>query len=259
MRDAVAEVLADRIHVGERRIRGSVAASVALHIVLFALVIVGAHRPPPARRPDVVNIRLAASRPAPVPVAPARPAATPAAPARVSETPAPQAITPPKPAAPKPVAETKPLKKEPFAPKEESVFGRSTKPVVAPEPAPIVPAPGPQAGPRGDAGAAAVPAIGTAGVTGLEGGDFPYTIYVDQMVAKVGRNWFRPQAGGEPLAVVYFVIERDGTIRDAEVMKPSGSAAFDRAARRAVLDSSPLAPLPFGYRGTWLGVHLTFH
>lgn len=241
MRDAVAEVLADRIHVGERRIRGSVAASVALHIILFALVIVGAHRPPPARRPDVVNIRLAASRPAPVPVAPARPAATPA-------------ITPPK-----PVAETKPVKKEPFAPKEESVFGRSTRPVVAPEPAPAVPAPGPQAAPRGDAGAAAVPAIGTAGVTGLEGGDFPYTIYVDQMVAKVGRNWFRPQAGGEPLAVVYFVIERDGTIRDAEVMKSSGSAAFDRSARRAVLDSSPLAPLPFGYRGTWLGVHLTFH
>lgn len=258
MRDAVAEVLADRIHVGERRIRASVVVSVTLHLVLFGLVLVGAHRPPVDPRPTVVNIRLAAARPAPITAAPSRPSAP--APVKAAEAPVPQVVTPPKPVAPQTVAEAKPVKKEPFAPKEESVFGRSNKPV-APQPAPS--APPAQAAPSTTAaegtGAAAVPAVGTAGVTGLEGGDFPYTIYVDQMVAKIGRNWLRPQTRGEPLAVVYFVIDRDGTIRNVDMKKYSGSDAFDRAARRAIFESSPLAPLPFAYRGTWLGVHLTFH
>jgi hypothetical protein len=38
----------------------------------------------------------------------------------------------------------------------------------------------------------------------------------------------------------------------------SGSGLYDRAALRAVLESSPLPPLPFGYNGTYLGVHLKF-
>jgi TonB family protein len=57
---------------------------------------------------------------------------------------------------------------------------------------------------------------------------------------------------------VYFAIDRDGTIRDAKIETPSGDGTFDRAALRAVLESSPLPPLPFGYAGTYLGVHLTF-
>ncbi|HEX6178020.1 MAG TPA: energy transducer TonB, partial [Thermoanaerobaculia bacterium] len=74
---------------------------------------------------------------------------------------------------------------------------------------------------------------------------------------KIGQRWLRPQSG-DARAIVYFRIERDGTIRDAAVTTASGSGTFDRAALRAVLEASPLPPLPFGYSGHYLGVHLTF-
>jgi TonB family protein len=91
----------------------------------------------------------------------------------------------------------------------------------------------------------------------LEGGDFPYTIYIERMKTLIGSRWLRPQVGVGAV-VVYFAIDRDGTIRDAKIETPSGDGTFDRAALRAVLESSPLPPLPFGYAGTYLGVHLTF-
>src|SRR5262249_53491036 len=105
--------------------------------------------------------------------------------------------------------------------------------------------------------AIAVP-VGGAGVVGLEGGDFPYTIYIDRMKTLIGSRWFRPQVGAGPTTMVHFVIERDGTIREAKIETESGNGTFDRAALRAVLESSPLPPLPFGYTGNYLGVHLNF-
>ena len=41
-------------------------------------------------------------------------------------------------------------------------------------------------------------------------------------------------------------------------LSTSGNGTFDRAALRAVMEASPLPPLPFAYNGTFLGVHLTF-
>jgi len=100
--------------------------------------------------------------------------------------------------------------------------------------------------------------VGATGVTGLEGGDFPYTVYIDRMRTLIGSRWLRPQATSGEAATVYFVIDRDGTSRDAKLETQSGNGTFDRAALRAVLESSPLPPLPFGYSGTYLGVHLNF-
>ena len=94
-------------------------------------------------------------------------------------------------------------------------------------------------------------------MTGIEG-DFPYTIYIDRMKTLIGQRWLRPQVSGGIVATVSFVIDRDGTIRDAKNEIPSGNGTFDRAALRAVLEASPLPPLPFGYNGTYLGVHLKF-
>ncbi|MGH9459266.1 MAG: TonB family protein [Thermoanaerobaculia bacterium] len=242
MHDAVADVLAERGRPRRGALSATVLASVALHVALFGAVVVSARRATPPQRVSTLNIRFAPTsmtRPAPAVETPAPPMPE----TKVQPPPVVEKETPP------------PEKKEAYAPKQESIFGRSEKEVAPPEPRPAPPAPAvapPVAAP-------AIPAVGTAGVTGFEGGDFPFTIYVDQMLAKIGRSWFRPQTGGEPLAKVYFVIERNGRIREAEVIESSGHGAFDRAAKRAVLDSSPLAPLPLGYRGTWLGVHLTFH
>ncbi|HEX3577030.1 MAG TPA: energy transducer TonB, partial [Thermoanaerobaculia bacterium] len=99
--------------------------------------------------------------------------------------------------------------------------------------------------------------IGSAGVTGIEG-DFPYTIYIDRMKTLIGLRWTRPHDISGVTTTVSFTIERDGTIRDAKSEILSGNGTFDRAALRAVLEASPLPPLPFGYNGTFLGVHLTF-
>jgi TonB family protein len=99
--------------------------------------------------------------------------------------------------------------------------------------------------------------VGSTGVTGIEG-DFPYTIYIDRMKTLIGQRWLRPQAGNGITTTVSFTIDRDGAIRDARNETASGNGTFDRAALRAVLEASPLPPLPFGYNGTYLGVHLTF-
>jgi TonB family protein len=89
-------------------------------------------------------------------------------------------------------------------------------------------------------------------------GEFPYSTYLERMKTLIGQHWYRPQAAPGITTIVHFVIERDGTVRDARSKSESGNAAFDRAALRAILDSSPLPPLPFGYSGAKIGVHLTF-
>ena len=174
----------------------------------------------------------------------------------VAPTPATRLPIPKKLEIPEPVAQPpKPgVKSEPKT-VPLSNFGRSTKKGSETPPAPQPPAPQIAAKP-GVVGGIDIP-IGSAGVTGIEG-DFPYTIYIDRMKTLIGQRWLRPQAGTGITATVSFVIDRDGTIRDAKNEIPSGNGTFDRAALRAVLEASPLPPLPFGYNGTFLGVHLTF-
>ncbi len=179
------------------------------------------------------------------------PMQAPVAPMTKPSSPAPQTPTKPKPPeprieAPKPkIDDVKPSAAKPVPNAVPlSPFGKSSKkgaenPVVTPP-----------------AGPPPVPADGS-GVTGLEGGDFPYPIYIDRMHTLVGQKWLRPQISNAT-TTIYFVIDRDGTVRDAKVETTSLNATFDRAALRAVIESSPLPPLPFGYSGTYLGVHLTF-
>jgi TonB family protein len=258
MRDAVAEVLLERKALPSGGGVG-LAASLILHALVVVAVFAGA-RERPGKPPPVLTVRFApAAAPAAVPAAPAAAPSAPAAPAAQME---PAAPPQPKPAAvpPKKVETSK--KAEPAKkgqkPVETGLFGQNPKAPTAVEEAPAPSAPA-AAGGGGISGASAVPGIGTAGVTGLEGGDFPYTVYIDRMITLIGQRWFRPEANRTMLTQIYFVIERDGRIRDARVERGSGNAAFDRAALRAVLETSPLPPLPFGYRGTWLGVHLSFH
>src|SRR6266446_3593957 len=128
---------------------------------------------------------------------------------------------------------------------------RFAQPAAAPEITPAVqPAPVP-------APAVDVP-VGGSGVTQLEGGDFPYPLYIQRMTTLIGGHWMRPAVADSTSATVYFVIDRDGTIRDAKIMESSGNGLYDRASLRAVLEVSPLPPLPFGYNGTYLGVGLKF-
>lgn len=226
MEDRVADILAERAALDHGAAAG-VIVSLLLHGTATALVVYAAIHQPPVRTASLVNIRLA-SRPVPAPVPPPEKAPR---------------IEPPKPQPVKPVAAVKPPEKNtvPLSP-----FGKSTKKgSERPEP------PKPQPATTPD-----VP-IGGTGVTGIEG-DFPYTLYIERMRTLIGGRWFRPQVTTGVATTIYFFIDRDGSIRDAKVETASGNPTFDRAALRAVLEASPLPPLPFGYAGTYLGVHLSF-
>jgi protein TonB len=234
--DRVGDVLAQRAALNGGAGAG-VALSLLLHGGLSALAIWAALHQPVVQTPRTIELRLA-------PVAPARagaPTAKPAEPVAKMEKPAPPVVETKKPLAP-PEKNTVPL--SPFGKSNKKGSENATPSVATPPPA--QPAPGIST-------AAAVP-VGGAGVIGLEGGDFPYTLYIERMRTLIGAHW-HPQIAG-PTTTVHFVIERDGRIRDAAVTNGSGNGTFDRDALRAVLESSPLPPLPFGYTGTYLGVHL---
>lgn len=233
MHDAVGEVLAQRKAL-DRGAGAGVALSLLLHGAITAAAVVAALRHPAEPVSSMIEIKfakmpgVAASAPAPPPPV-AAPQPKPTAEAAVA-TPAPVV----KPAA-KPVAK----------PVAASPYGQSTK---KPTEQPSLPAP-PQ------------PATGNAQLatqTAVVEGDFPYTIYIERMKTLIGQHWFRPQAATGIAATVKFVIGRDGTLRDVAVESESGNGTFDRAALRAVTEASPLPPLPFGYNGTYLNVHLTF-
>jgi len=242
MDDRIGDLLAERAHLGGNP-AGGIAVSVLLHGALAAGILYAAMHAVAPQEVSTLNIKFA-----PMPsVAPAVVKSQPVAP------PAPKKLSIPEPVAeaPKPVVKSEP-KTVPL-----SNFGRSTKKgsETPPQPKPAASSPQVAAKP-GVVGGIDIP-IGSAGVTGIEG-DFPYTIYIDRMKTLIGQRWLRPQAGTGITATVSFVIDRDGTIRDAKNEIPSGNGTFDRAALRAVLEASPLPPLPFGYNGTFLGVHLTF-
>src|SRR5258706_43280 len=243
MDDRVGDLLAERARLGGGAGPG-IAVSLLLHGSIAAAVVYAAMHATAPQEMSTLKIQFAnpATVSVPTPIAPTAPPPLP-----------PKKLTIPEPAAepPKPVVKSEP-KTVPL-----SSFGKSTKKGSETPPAPHPQPPTPQiAAKPGVVGGVDIP-IGAAGVTGIEG-DFPYTIYIDRMKTLIGQRWLRPQAGNGVTATVSFVIDRDGTIRDAKNEIPSGNGTFDRAALRAVLEASPLPPLPFGYNGTYLGVHLTF-
>jgi TonB family protein len=255
VRDGVAEVLAQRAKL-DRGPAFGIAVSIVLHGALVAGGFYAATHASAPTQAGMINIEFASAA---LPAAAPAPVAAKPIPAKPAEPkPEPKIVEPqPKILEPKPVAPEAPKKVEkgtvPLDP-----FGRSTKKgsetpaVEAPKPAPAA-----SAGPAVPGTTTDVP-IGGSGITGLEGGDFPYTLYIQGMHRRIGSNWFRPQVAAGATTIIYFRIQRDGNITDAKVETPSGNGTFDRAALSAVRSSSPLNPLPYAYNGTYLGVHLTF-
>ena len=101
-------------------------------------------------------------------------------------------------------------------------------------------------------------AQGTAAIQ-VEGKNFADDFYLNLIITKIANNWLNPLRGGRKIsAVIYFRIQRDGTVTDVKVEKSSGNALFDQSALRAVMASSPLPALPESYTGDFLGVHFMF-
>ena len=235
MDDAVGEVLAQRRAL-DRGAGAGVALSLLLHGSITAAAVWGALRHAPETNVPVIDIQFA-KLPAPAPVV--------APPAPVPDG----GLKPAAPLKPPPVVEPVKPAAKPAPPKSVplSPYGKSTKPGAE---SPATPLPRNSATPTQD--------IPVGGTGALVEGDFPYTIYIDRMRTLVGQHWYRPATAAGISSTVSFVIDRDGAIRDVMAEAESGNSAFDLAARRAVLESSPLPPLPFGYSGSFLRVHLTF-
>ena len=245
MRDRVADVLTQRAAL-DRGAGTGVIVAVVLHAALAGAMVYSATHAVPPTPAKMVSITFANMPAIQAPKAPKR---------RAEARPTLPKIEEPKPVIeePKPVVEKPAPKKPEKNTVPTSPFGQSTKKgSETPPPAPAT------SNQQPATSTAPEVAIGGSGVTGLEGGDFPYSLYIQGMHRKIGSNWFRPQVAGGPTVIIYFRILRDGRITDATVETPSGIPTFDRAALSAVRSASPLNPLPFAYSGNYLGVHLTF-
>jgi len=123
---------------------------------------------------------------------------------------------------------------------------------IEPKPTPAAAEPEVAGSPRGSAAALAVGAA----LAGLDNPSFTYGYYVDQMLALISNNWVRPPVGSGVEATIYYRIQRDGRINELRIVRSSGINSFDLAALRAVQSSSPLPPLPRGFKDGSLGVNL---
>ncbi len=95
----------------------------------------------------------------------------------------------------------------------------------------------------------------------IEGADaLGYAYYLNIILSRIADNWANPYQGGseEFRATVYFVVERDGTVRDVKLEKGSGRAPYDASCERALLVTEKLPPLPAEYTGERLTLHLEF-
>lgn len=96
----------------------------------------------------------------------------------------------------------------------------------------------------------------------VEGEALPYAYYLASVQRKIASYWEPPlgieRAGGEVAAVVWFRIERNGSVVTQYVEEPSGTGIFDTSALRALERALPFPPLPEGYSGEFLIIHMRF-
>ena len=87
--------------------------------------------------------------------------------------------------------------------------------------------------------------------------------YAAEMLRRIRYHWEIPEIAqlGVPGAVrIHFFIERDGRVTGLEVQRESGHPPMDFAARDAILNASPLPPLPDDLGGVFHeGVTITFY
>ena len=218
--------------------------TLAVHGVVVAAAFVMAR--PPKPMPPVYAVELvAAPAPvaaptAPVATAPPTPAPTPA----VSRTRTPPARTP---AVKTPPPKPEPVKTPPRATTTPPNPGAQTSRTT--QSSAVTPAPG------------ETPSNGTDPVTVKTPGlTFAYPEYLRNIVAQIYRRWDRPR-GGTRRAEVFFMIMRDGSVRDIRFITPSGDFTFDLNAQGAIesaANAGAFGPLPDRYPQDVLPVSFYF-
>lgn len=98
------------------------------------------------------------------------------------------------------------------------------------------------------------------GALTVSASDFPYAWYLRQITQKIQIEWQRQNRTREPdhKPIVFFEIQRDGSIRGPKVEQSSGNTVYDQAALRSVVDASPFPPLPQDWSRPSLRVMMRF-
>ena len=92
----------------------------------------------------------------------------------------------------------------------------------------------------------------------FDNANFKFSYYTTSIVKKIRRNWRWSSSYTALRAVIYFKINRYGDVIYTKIKESSGSEDFDENALRAILLSSPFAPLPDSYSEKDLGVYFEF-
>lgn len=132
-----------------------------------------------------------------------------------------------------------------------------------PEPAPVEPAP-PKTPAAFAAPAAPSPGAGEAASEGSGASvsadmpNFPYPWYITQVRSQLWARWSARMPRTPGAVTVMFIILRDGALTDLRVESSSGDAGYDYSALTAVQEAAPFAPLPGGFKDSFLKIHVNF-
>ncbi len=100
---------------------------------------------------------------------------------------------------------------------------------------------------------------GTGTGTGIP---FPYQWYLDIVFTKIELAWRKPYLGEnverQYITVVYFIIQRNGQVRQVKVQEASGIPTIDRSCESAILGAVPFPPLPNQFTEPELPLRVTF-
>ena len=177
------------------------------------------------------------------------------------EPPAPKKPDPPKPKevpklAPKKVEVPKKVTPTPPKPTPVAFAVKTDQPVADPVVVSDTPAPPveePAGSPNGSPNGTGAPDAGGGG----GGEDVDLSGYLDEVKKRIKKNWFPPR-GAESLTVTLkFKVQQDGSVAAIRLVKSSGIAAADDAAKLAVTNSAPFPTLPNG-AGPFLDIKFAF-
>lgn len=274
----VDHILHERARRTPRRAEmAAIAGALALHLLFVAVAFALPRLTPPPKPMEFVPVQiipaqaLGVRRPAP----PRKKAAAPAPTPVESEEPAEEPEARPEPQKPAPADDVpvlpspddskKKKKEEPKPPAPASPdtgkreqTGRS--PSGSSESGPSGTAPGETGDQLGRRGGPRGNPLGTTAfgseLGGVDNPDFTYGYYLDRLLSLIDAQWVRPSMGTGIKTVIFFRINRDGSMADLRVEQSSGYNSFDLAALRAVQNAAPFPPLPRAFQHDSLGVNL---
>jgi protein TonB len=221
------------------RLTGPFGISVALHLTLVALVLLGLRKDQPQALPPIYRVNIIAAPPGPRAIGTVQPEKT------APEPKPAEAVTPP----------PTPKVKEPAVPITKATPRKATpRSTPVEKPAETTPTTLPKAGggPVGGKGTD-VATVQTEGI------DFPFPGYLNNIVRQIALRFNPADPNSSRRAEVRFVIRRDGSVFGIAFVTRSGSYAFDLEAQGAVeAAASQFGPLPDGFHDDALPVVFSF-